>query len=383
MKFSREHSCSLIALPRLQRERVGRIMARIALGLLWATLVAAPTLARPDSTWTQLGVAIISGDTDEVSSLLDTGWDVNERSAAGLSILHFWAFTYSVPAEIGQLLLDHGAEVNVRDAEGKMPLHRSTDESKTQILLEAGAEVNVRDAEGKTPLHHSRDKSQMQILLEAGAEVNARDAEGLTPLHLAAIVGSVDRAQILLDHGADMHAPDALFVSALDYASAYEETEILQLFLGGDADSWDAEARRNHFQLYNACKPLDIAVTHDIGESMRVLVEEEIEAALESRLRAARLYDSESSSYLSIYVQLLESRVGGRQVGWVYATDFEFVKRVRDKASGISRLLPTWKRGHLGIAPDSGVGDAILGIIRGSMDQFLADYLRVNESMCE
>lgn len=54
------------------------------------------------------------------------------------------------------MLLGHGAEVNVRDAENKTPLHntliRSADLRMAEILCDNGANVNAADRCGNTPL---------------------------------------------------------------------------------------------------------------------------------------------------------------------------------------------------------------------------------------
>jgi len=68
------------------------------------------------------------------------------------------------------------------------PLHVAVDNFNlglVEFLLDHGADVNVRDAQGRTPLHFAvinRDIELVRVLLDAEADPNARDAAGLTPL---------------------------------------------------------------------------------------------------------------------------------------------------------------------------------------------------------
>jgi len=83
----------------------------------------------------------------------------------------------------------------------------STDEVRR--LLAKGAEVNWRHPEyGSTPLYRAArngDAKVVQLLLKHGALVDMANSSGRTPLMTAAFHGHVEVLNILLANGADQH----------------------------------------------------------------------------------------------------------------------------------------------------------------------------------
>jgi ankyrin repeat protein len=80
------------------------------------------------------------------------------------------------------------------------PLHVAVDYLNlglVEFLLDHGADVDARDAQGRTPLHFAvlnRDIELARVLLDAKADPNARDAAGLTPLQAVRSVLQVGRS---------------------------------------------------------------------------------------------------------------------------------------------------------------------------------------------
>ncbi|RAK98716.1 ankyrin, partial [Aspergillus ibericus CBS 121593] len=88
-------------------------------------------------------------------------------------------------------------------SEGKHWWHTSA----IQYLLQHGADVTMRDAEGRTPLHIAVKGGYRRLgiaaaLLEHGADPNALDKTGVTPLAFA--VGNSEMVQLLLRYGGDV-----------------------------------------------------------------------------------------------------------------------------------------------------------------------------------
>jgi len=67
------------------------------------------------------------------------------------------------------------------------------------------------------------------LLLEGGANVDARDANGNTPLYWTVIFSNPEAAKLLLDYGADPKVKDNQGRTPLEQAILEKETEIVDL----------------------------------------------------------------------------------------------------------------------------------------------------------
>lgn len=82
-----------------------------------------------------------------------------------------------------------------------------------------GVSVNLKDSEGRTPLHWAVDRGHaniVELLLNNHADVNAKDNEGQTPLHYAAMCDREDIAELLVKRNADRDVKDNEGNSASD-----------------------------------------------------------------------------------------------------------------------------------------------------------------------
>lgn len=101
------------------------------------------------------------------------------------------------------------------------------------LLLDHQAEVDVRDKAGKTPLMHACSgpfTDAAGLLIQAGANVNAMEwTEGFTPLMTAAALGQPDVVKLLLKNGADRGMMDRDGDTALSHAQNAGHQQIVTL----------------------------------------------------------------------------------------------------------------------------------------------------------
>ncbi|MBU6399170.1 MAG: ankyrin repeat domain-containing protein [Verrucomicrobia bacterium] len=165
--------------------------------------------------------------------------------------------------EMARLLLDHGAKVNLQGWEGQTPLIASVSFSKSlalaKLLVERGADVNVRDNLG-TPLFYvgllQEPLAFAELLLAHGADPNLRDNYGSTVLADAAAAGSSNLVQLLLDHGANPNVKSYLGATALTRAAEQDRLGIARLLLAHRANV-DTPDRNGWTPLFHAVKNQD------------------------------------------------------------------------------------------------------------------------------
>ncbi len=101
-------------------------------------------------------------------------------------------FEYLVQDELEKFIAALSYEkVDQRDIDGNTLLHVATKIGSlggVEILLDFGADINIKDKVGETPLHlaaRNNDKEIFQLLLEGGGDLSVKNNSQRTPEHLA------------------------------------------------------------------------------------------------------------------------------------------------------------------------------------------------------
>lgn len=113
---------------------------------------------------------------------------------------------YGLNHELAELLLRSDLDLNSKDScSGETALHLCTDNGHfgaVEMLIDHGADLHMKDDLGETALHLAAWNGSLMILRylkTKGAIMDEKSKEGLTPLHIASLGNDVEVLQFLLD----------------------------------------------------------------------------------------------------------------------------------------------------------------------------------------
>ena len=278
---------------------------------------------KADNQRTALHKAAKSGvELDIVEILLESGADVNAKTADGTTALHL-AAQYG-NENTARVLLEHGANVHARIVlprddpvrrkflGGRTPLHWAAVEGHdaiVELLLDHNADPGAKNTTYRTPLQEAigfGHELVARTLIKRGAPIDDQGDEAWTPLHqtsdnLGDHPGRAAIAKLLLDGGAHIDAVTA------------------------DTSIWGDE-------IHQRCTPLLLAASRNAIENVALLIE-----------RGADLRACKKGGETAIHVAAMEGHI----VIVRMLLDADVEVDIRDRLKDETPLLKAARRDHL------------------------------------
>ena len=207
---------------------------------------------------TALHEAARGGHNEIVELLITEGADVNAKTYRDKTALHF-----ARNGKTAQVLIAYGADVRMQDENGKSPLDYAIRGSRPDVvrellangvkpslhcaamlgrletvldLIAGGADVNVRDMLGRIPLHLAVTGEIAEALIANGSEINCKDGYGITALMEAARAGRKNVVEVHLANGADMNIHNHWGSTAMHNAISNGHKDIVDIFIAWGFD---------------------------------------------------------------------------------------------------------------------------------------------------
>lgn len=153
------------------------------------------------------------GDLSLLKACLASG--VNPDSPQRENSSRTLLFDHDLTSDVAKVLLDAKADPTVKDRNGFTPLHNAN-VAVAPLLLARGAVIEAEDyLVGGTPLlsHAVVGRADMvKLLLDRGANVDARTAQGYTAFSLAEKMGNTEVCEVIAAHQAakSQHSLDGI-----------------------------------------------------------------------------------------------------------------------------------------------------------------------------
>ncbi|MFQ3167509.1 MAG: ankyrin repeat protein [Limisphaerales bacterium] len=181
-------------------------------------------------------LSIQKGDVETLKTQLDAGLDVNTRHSNGYPMLHY--ATDRSQLEVAKLLLDHGADINLKTTRfpSLTPLDlawKKRNDEFIDLLIKRGARLPGLHEAAK-----QNDVELVQLHIDNNKNLNEKIRGKGVPVGIAASEGHFDLVRLFLDAGV---SPDALgrkFIKKVGRANLYRSMPLVQMFIMDSDIDW-------------------------------------------------------------------------------------------------------------------------------------------------
>ncbi|KAH7416629.1 hypothetical protein BKA64DRAFT_717529 [Cadophora sp. MPI-SDFR-AT-0126] len=146
--------------------------------------------------------------------LLDFGAEINFKSSTGQSSLSLAAYRFGsrhITFNVCKLFLENVADPNITSDIEYPLLHAAAGSGfsldTVALLLNHGADRNLRDTNGRTPLHWATYHEKLEaliLLFTSRGDINARDNKGHSALYYTTLYSTPLVVKVLVEYGADL-----------------------------------------------------------------------------------------------------------------------------------------------------------------------------------
>jgi ankyrin repeat protein len=168
------------------------------------------------------------GSGREIDFLVGIGADLDEQDESGRTAL--MCAVDSMTQHHVVALLKHGADLSLQDQHGDTVFHKACRlveygryhrRDIVEMLLEAGADVNVKNLNGQTPVAAAMEQNQptiARLVIESGADVDWQDNRGQSLLMKTIEKHDHITSKMIIERSKDLDLQDEDGWTALDYA---------------------------------------------------------------------------------------------------------------------------------------------------------------------
>lgn len=246
-------------------------------------------------SFSPLFLACQYGNAEIINLLLDAGADVNDVNADGITAFALCAG--SAPNNIVTRFIEQNVNITQADKLGQTPLMRAAATGKSdnvRLLLSSGADINRVTKKGFSPLFFalkSPNKRLPIILIEAGANADYIAPDSTSVVQMAMYNQHYTTAHFLIEKEVDLQAYDRNGLQLLHLAVKKQQSKLVSLLLekGADVNALSSESRvkwryESNFKTGAYAAPLNtpLLFAAELGnvELMQILVKSGADSSL-------------------------------------------------------------------------------------------------------